>query len=134
MTIAVAPHQVCAPTPSLRSRRQLPIASETAAQRGRPSAPLSKPRHKQTFPARACSVRLTLATPCAASACYVWGVHASGPCQVYGPRDTLFMPNMMETAATGKLRVFGRALCGVLKQMEAQTPLESPVALLTSMV
>lgn len=32
---------------------------------------------------------------------------AVAPHQVYGPRDTLFMPNMMETAATGKLRVFG---------------------------
>lgn len=32
---------------------------------------------------------------------------AVAPHQVYGPRDTLFLPNMMETAATGKLRVFG---------------------------
>lgn len=29
------------------------------------------------------------------------------PHQVYGPRDNLFMPNMMETALSGKLRVFG---------------------------
>ena len=28
------------------------------------------------------------------------------PHQVYGPRDNLFMPNMMETANSGKLRVF----------------------------
>ena len=27
--------------------------------------------------------------------------------QVYGPRDNLFMPNMMEAAGTGKLRIFG---------------------------
>lgn len=32
---------------------------------------------------------------------------AIAPHQVYGPRDTLFLPNFMETAATGKLRVFG---------------------------
>jgi len=32
---------------------------------------------------------------------------AVAPHQVYGPRDTLFLPNMLETAATGKLRVFG---------------------------
>mmetsp|Transcript_16879 Transcript_16879/g.38126 ORF Transcript_16879/g.38126 Transcript_16879/m.38126 type:complete len:406 (-) Transcript_16879:79-1296(-) len=32
---------------------------------------------------------------------------AIAPHQVYGPRDTLFLPNMMETAATGKLHVFG---------------------------
>ena len=29
------------------------------------------------------------------------------PHQVYGPRDTLFLPNMLEAAGTGKLRVFG---------------------------
>ena len=29
------------------------------------------------------------------------------PHQVYGPRDTLFLPNVMETAGTGKLRIFG---------------------------
>jgi len=29
------------------------------------------------------------------------------PHQVYGPRDTLFLPNMLDTAGTGKLRVFG---------------------------
>ena len=32
---------------------------------------------------------------------------AIAPHQVYGPRDTLYLPNFMETAATGKLRVFG---------------------------
>eukprot|EP01063_Lacrimia_lanifica_P039293 TRINITY_DN8606_c0_g2_i1.p1 TRINITY_DN8606_c0_g2~~TRINITY_DN8606_c0_g2_i1.p1 ORF type:complete len:398 (+),score=160.62 TRINITY_DN8606_c0_g2_i1:105-1298(+) len=30
------------------------------------------------------------------------------PHQVYGPRDTLFLPNILESAATGKLRVFGK--------------------------
>jgi nucleoside-diphosphate-sugar epimerase len=30
------------------------------------------------------------------------------PHQVYGPRDNLFMPNMMETAISGKLRIFGK--------------------------
>eukprot|EP01059_Diplonema_ambulator_P000606 TRINITY_DN10503_c0_g1_i1.p1 TRINITY_DN10503_c0_g1~~TRINITY_DN10503_c0_g1_i1.p1 ORF type:complete len:394 (+),score=58.83 TRINITY_DN10503_c0_g1_i1:72-1253(+) len=29
------------------------------------------------------------------------------PHQVYGPRDTLFLPNMLESAATGQLRIFG---------------------------
>lgn len=33
---------------------------------------------------------------------------AVAPHQVYGPRDTLFMPNIIETAAMGKLRVFGQ--------------------------
>jgi len=32
---------------------------------------------------------------------------AVAPHQVYGPRDTLFLPNMLETAASGKLRIFG---------------------------
>jgi len=32
---------------------------------------------------------------------------AVAPHQVYGPRDTLFLPNMLETAGTGKLRIFG---------------------------
>lgn len=27
--------------------------------------------------------------------------------QVYGPRDGLFLPNLLETAASGKLRIFG---------------------------
>ncbi|KAH8612972.1 RmlD substrate binding domain [Trypanosoma vivax] len=30
------------------------------------------------------------------------------PHQVYGPRDNLFLPNMLEAAGTGKLHVFGR--------------------------
>lgn len=30
-----------------------------------------------------------------------------GPHQIYGPYDTLFMPNLLETAGTGRLRVFG---------------------------
>eukprot|EP01061_Rhynchopus_euleeides_P047085 TRINITY_DN9263_c0_g1_i2.p1 TRINITY_DN9263_c0_g1~~TRINITY_DN9263_c0_g1_i2.p1 ORF type:complete len:423 (+),score=177.02 TRINITY_DN9263_c0_g1_i2:78-1271(+) len=29
------------------------------------------------------------------------------PHQVYGPRDTLFLPNMLDSASSGKLRVFG---------------------------
>eukprot|EP00755_Sulcionema_specki_P004500 Sspe_Gene.30222::Locus_14864_Transcript_1_1_Confidence_1.000_Length_1320::g.30222::m.30222 len=32
---------------------------------------------------------------------------AIAPHQVYGPRDNLFLPNILETGATGKLRVFG---------------------------
>lgn len=32
---------------------------------------------------------------------------AVAPHQVYGPRDTLFLPNFLETAASGKLRIFG---------------------------
>lgn len=32
---------------------------------------------------------------------------AVAPHQVYGPRDNLFLPNMLEAAGTGKLRVFG---------------------------
>lgn len=36
-----------------------------------------------------------------------WPV-AVAPHQVYGPRDNLFLPNMLEAAGTGKLRVFGK--------------------------
>ena len=32
---------------------------------------------------------------------------AVAPHQVYGPRDNLFMPNILEAAGTGRLRVFG---------------------------
>ena len=32
---------------------------------------------------------------------------AVAPHQVYGPRDGLFLPNFLETAASGKLRIFG---------------------------
>ena len=32
---------------------------------------------------------------------------ADAPHQVYGPRDNLFLPNLLETAGTGRLRVFG---------------------------
>jgi len=35
---------------------------------------------------------------------------AVAPHQVYGPRDTLFLPNMLETASAGKLRIFGNGL------------------------
>jgi len=35
---------------------------------------------------------------------------ACAPHQVYGPRDNLFMPNMLEAAGTGKLRIFGDGL------------------------
>ena len=32
---------------------------------------------------------------------------AVAPHQVYGPRDNLFLPNLLETMGTGRLRVFG---------------------------
>uniref|UniRef100_A0A7S3JYE0 Ketoreductase domain-containing protein n=1 Tax=Aureoumbra lagunensis TaxID=44058 RepID=A0A7S3JYE0_9STRA len=32
------------------------------------------------------------------------------PHQVYGPRDNLFLPNLLENAGNGKLRVFGKGL------------------------
>ena len=32
---------------------------------------------------------------------------AVAPHQVYGPRDTIFLPNLLEAAGTGRLRVFG---------------------------
>lgn len=32
------------------------------------------------------------------------------PHQVYGPRDNLFLPNLLEAAGNGKLRVFGKGL------------------------
>jgi len=34
------------------------------------------------------------------------------PHQVYGPRDNLFMPNILEAAGTGKLRIFSLARTG----------------------
>eukprot|EP00940_MAST-03C_sp_MAST-3C-sp2_P002412 g2412.t1 len=37
---------------------------------------------------------------------------AIAPHQVYGPRDNLFMPNMLEAAGSGKLRVFAKASTG----------------------
>jgi len=33
---------------------------------------------------------------------------ACAPHQVYGPRDNLFLPNFLEAAGSGKLRIFGR--------------------------
>jgi nucleoside-diphosphate-sugar epimerase len=33
---------------------------------------------------------------------------AIAPHQVYGPRDALFLPNLLHAAKTGKLRIFGR--------------------------
>lgn len=38
-----------------------------------------------------------------------WAVSVA-PHQVYGPRDNLFMPNTLEAAGTGKLRIFGNGL------------------------
>mmetsp|Transcript_44123 Transcript_44123/g.106341 ORF Transcript_44123/g.106341 Transcript_44123/m.106341 type:complete len:412 (+) Transcript_44123:131-1366(+) len=35
---------------------------------------------------------------------------AVAPHQVYGPRDNLFLPNLLEAAGNGKLRVFGKGL------------------------
>ncbi len=35
---------------------------------------------------------------------------AVAPHQVYGPRDGLFLPSLLETAASGKLRIFGDGL------------------------
>lgn len=35
---------------------------------------------------------------------------AVAPHQVYGPRDALFLPSLLSTAATGKLRIFGDGL------------------------
>jgi hypothetical protein len=32
---------------------------------------------------------------------------AVAPHQVYGPRDNLFLPNILEAAGTGRLRVMG---------------------------
>jgi nucleoside-diphosphate-sugar epimerase len=37
---------------------------------------------------------------------------AVAPHQVYGPRDNLFMPNMLEAAGTGRLRIFSAARTG----------------------
>lgn len=37
---------------------------------------------------------------------------AIAPHQVYGPRDNLFLPNVLEAAGSGKLRVFAKASTG----------------------
>lgn len=37
---------------------------------------------------------------------------AVAPHQVYGPRDTLFLPNLLEVAGSGKLRVFSKKATG----------------------
>lgn len=67
----------------------------------------------------------------------LWAV-AVAPHQVYGPRDNLFLPNILEAAGTGKLRVFGRGenricfthvdnYCHGLIIAERQLYLNSPV-------
>lgn len=33
--------------------------------------------------------------------------HPVRPCQVYGPRDNLFLPNVLEAGGSGRLRIFG---------------------------
>merc|ERR1719291_717729 len=35
---------------------------------------------------------------------------AVAPHQVYGPRDNLFLPNLLEAAGTGRLRIFGAGM------------------------
>ncbi|KAJ1631963.1 NAD(p)-dependent steroid dehydrogenase-like protein [Pavlovales sp. CCMP2436] len=42
-----------------------------------------------------------------AAACDEFMTCAVAPHQVYGPRDNLFLPNLLEVAGTGKLRIFG---------------------------
>lgn len=37
---------------------------------------------------------------------------AVAPHQVYGPRDNLFMPNLLETAGNGRLRIFAKSSTG----------------------
>ena len=37
---------------------------------------------------------------------------AVAPHQVYGPRDSLFMPNILEAAGSGKLRIFSHPRTG----------------------
>jgi nucleoside-diphosphate-sugar epimerase len=34
---------------------------------------------------------------------------AIAPHQVYGPRDNLFLPNVLEAAGSGKLRIFAKS-------------------------
>lgn len=90
MGVAVAPHQV----------RRLPCARARTAR-----------RQCQPMPWAECADNLLAGA--ARGSFAVRAAHAdargaaSAPTQVYGPRDNLFLPNLLEVAGTGKLRVFG---------------------------
>lgn len=64
---------------------------------------LPQPRYLQEYAATKATGEKLITDACCDELLTV----AIAPHQVYGPRDTLFLPNMLETAATGKLRVFG---------------------------
>eukprot|EP00584_Thalassiosira_punctigera_P008101 CAMPEP_0172541186 /NCGR_PEP_ID=MMETSP1067-20121228/12033_1 /TAXON_ID=265564 ORGANISM="Thalassiosira punctigera, Strain Tpunct2005C2" /NCGR_SAMPLE_ID=MMETSP1067 /ASSEMBLY_ACC=CAM_ASM_000444 /LENGTH=406 /DNA_ID=CAMNT_0013327171 /DNA_START=39 /DNA_END=1259 /DNA_ORIENTATION=+ len=66
-----------------------------------PKLPLKK--YMQTYAETKAMGELELSKACTNEFMTV----AVAPHQVYGPRDNLFLPNLLEAAMTGKLRVFG---------------------------
>jgi nucleoside-diphosphate-sugar epimerase len=65
--------------------------------------PLPLPRYLQAYAETKALGELALTRACSASFMTI----AVAPHQVYGPKDNLFLPNIMEAAGTGKLRVVG---------------------------
>ena len=64
---------------------------------------LPQKRYLQTYAETKAMGELALTQAC----CDDLMTCAVAPHQVYGPRDNLFLPNLLEAAGTGRLRVFG---------------------------
>mmetsp|Transcript_32553 Transcript_32553/g.100756 ORF Transcript_32553/g.100756 Transcript_32553/m.100756 type:complete len:419 (+) Transcript_32553:377-1633(+) len=69
-----------------------------------PSLPL--PHYLQEYAATKARAELEVAKACRPGLLTV----SVAPHQVYGPRDNLFLPNLLEAAGTGRLRIFGPGL------------------------
>ena len=65
--------------------------------------PLPQQRYLQTYAETKAMGEKALTDAC----CDELMTCAVAPHQVYGPRDNLFLPNMLEAAGTGRLRIFG---------------------------
>jgi len=65
--------------------------------------PLPQQRYLQTYAESKALGELAMTQAC----CDELMTCAVAPHQVYGPRDNLFLPNLLETMGTGRLRVFG---------------------------
>ena len=68
--------------------------------------PLPQPRYLQTYAETKAMGEKALTDAC----CPELMTCAVAPHQVYGPRDNLFLPNLLEAAGSGRLRVFGKGL------------------------
>jgi len=65
--------------------------------------PLPQKRYLQTYAETKAMGELALTSAC----CDTLLTCSVAPHQVYGPRDNLFLPNLLEAAGTGRLRIFG---------------------------